>query len=161
MKFVADTMLGKLARWLRILGYDTVYNSSALLKALIELSNNKGAIFLTKRKSFPNGTTPPTTVYFVRGERFAEQFRCVVEHFNLTASMTIFSRCLKCNVPVRSVEKQAVEGRVPPRSLEGFDTFYECPECLAVYWNGAHYANTLRKLQTMINISLKGIEHGT
>jgi len=148
MRFVADIMLGKLARWLRIVGYDTVHDPSAPIRVLVALSDRTGAVFLTRRKSMPDGIVP-AALFNVDSEVFDEQFRRVVDHFRLDVTTNLFTRCLKCNVQVVRIGKDVVRGKVPPRSFDGFDEFFECPACHSVFWGGVHRTNTIIKLQKL------------
>lgn len=149
MKFSADTMLGKLARWLRILGYDVKYDSSLPLKQLVEGTNKEDRVFLTRRKSFPDGITV-TTLFNVCSDSFPEQLRRVIHHFNLDIETKLFTRCVDCNAEVHPVEKSSVKNKVPEKTLESIEEFYECPHCYSIYWAGSHRTNTLKKLQRIL-----------
>jgi uncharacterized protein with PIN domain len=150
VKFVADMMLGKLARWLRIIGYDTVYDQSSSLQDLVAMSNRTGAVFLTRRKFMPKEIAP-ANIFSVESEIFEEQFRYVVDHFHLDTQHDLFTRCLRCNVPVTTVQKNLINGRVPQKSFDGFDEFFECPVCHSVYWGGVHRTNTIKKLNEILH----------
>lgn len=151
MKFVTDTMLEKLARWLRLIGTDVVYDSSKSLKELVNISNAEGRVFLTRRKSFPDGITP-VTLYDLCSEDFNEQMRRVITQFGLDTTTKLFSRCVDCNVEVIKVnDNETVKDRVPQRSWEGFTEFYECPKCKKVFWKGAHITNTMKKLSRILD----------
>ncbi len=149
MKFAADTMLGKLARWLRILGYDVKYDSSLPLQQLVDAANREHRVLLTRRGSFPDGITP-TTLFNVCSEYLPTQLRNVIHHFELDTKKKLFTRCLECNEPVHRVKKAAVKGKVPEKSWDAFDEFYECPQCHRIYWKGSHRTNTLRRLQGIL-----------
>ena len=150
MRFVADLMLGKLARWLRILGYDTIYGPSTPLKDLVSLCNREHAMFLTRRKSLPEGVSL-TSVFNICSEDFEEQLRRVIHHFDLDTATYLFTRCISCNVEVQPVEKVSLRGKIPERSFEGYDHFFQCPQCQSIYWGGTHRANTLRKLEKILS----------
>jgi uncharacterized protein len=151
MKFVADTMIEKLARWLRIFGYDVVSDSSKTLNELISISNKEDRVFLTRRRSFPDGPQP-LILFDVRSENFNDQLKRVITQFALDIESNLFTRCVECNVEVKRVnEKQTVQGRIPQKTFEGFDEFFECPICKKVFWRGAHVKNTLKKLNSILN----------
>ena len=149
MEFIVDTMLGKLARWLRILGYDAVYESTMTLKELAEMSNSTDTIFITRRKTLPDGLTIKNMLY-VPGEKFEDHFRFIIKRFHLDTKEYLFTRCLHCNVEVKVVEKSVVVGKVPQQSFEGFQEFHECPKCHKIYWGGAHLRNTQKKLEQIL-----------
>jgi len=150
MKFVADTMLGKLARWLRILGYDTMHESSASLDDQLARASQPDTVFLTRRKSLPDGSMQ-ANVYYVKAEKFDAQLREVVHRFGLDIECHVFTRCLDCNVEVQPVAKDSVRGKVPEKSFDGFDTFFQCPTCQAISWSGVHLTNTKNKLKRIFS----------
>ncbi|MBU2636999.1 MAG: Mut7-C RNAse domain-containing protein [Bacteroidetes bacterium] len=151
MRFVADTMLEKLARWLRILGYDVVFDSSKSLKELIEISNGEERVFLTRRKKFPEGVAAET-LYDLCSENFNEQITRVIKQFDLDVKSKLFTRCIDCNVEVvKVIDKETIKGKVPRMSWEGFNDFYECPNCKKVFWKGAHIKNTVNKLNEIMD----------
>lgn len=149
MKFVADTMLEKLARWLRIIGYDVIFDSSKKLEELVEIANYEERVFLTRRKSFPEEIAP-IILYDLVSDNFTDQLRLVIEQFELDYQTRLFSRCTDCNVEVVRVEKADIKDRVPEKSWQGFDEFFECPTCKKVFWKGAHLKNTLNKLKKIL-----------
>jgi hypothetical protein len=150
MTFVADTMLGKLSRWLRILGYDTIYKSTMTPEQLAEAAENRDSIFLTRRTQLP-AKAVFRNVIFIPHEKFEDQLRFIVEHCNLNISGALFTRCLKCNTEVIRISKDLLQGKIPQRTFEGTDDFYRCPQCNNIYWSGTHYRNTLNKLQRIFN----------
>jgi len=135
VQFVADTMMGKLSRWLRILGYDTVYDSLLSLKQLTVTGNSKNAIFLTRRKIRSEDTHPKNHVY-VQGEKFEAQLRFVIECFNLNITDGVFTRCLKCNEAVKEVEKIEIGEKVPERSDKGVKHFLNVPTVIEFFGVG-------------------------
>lgn len=154
MKFVADTMLEKLARWLRILGYDVIYDFSKSLKELVEISNSDERVFLTRRKSFPENMIP-ISVFLVGGEKFDLQLKNVIVQFGLDINSKLFTRCVDCNVEVAKVsDKETIKEKVPLRSWDGFNEFYECLNCGKVFWKGSHITNTMKKLNRILDKKL-------
>lgn len=138
-RFVLDTHLGKLARYLRLLGFDTLYNNAwhdAELAAVAAAGDKR--ILLTrdygvlKRKQVTHG-------YFVRNDKPDKQVREVLARFDLYQAVRPFSRCTQCNGLVRPLARDDVAGRVPPRIAEHFDQFSSCMDCGRVYWKGSHY----------------------
>lgn len=150
MKFAVDSMLGKLARWLRILGYDAIYDPSLPIEQLIERANREERIVITRRKTFPENISP-TTVFNVCSDRFTEQLQRTVTHLGLDTHSHLFTRCVECNELVRRVDKLRVAGRVPERPWRELKEFFECPRCHSVYWEGSHRTNTLKKLQRILS----------
>jgi uncharacterized protein with PIN domain len=145
MTFIADTMLGKLSRWLRILGYDTVYDKNATIEQIADMALNSDAAFLTRRTYFPIKTAIKNMV-FIPHEKIEDQLKYIAERFNLNISGPFFTRCLNCNKEIVPVAKDKLQGKVPQRTFEGTNDFYLCPQCNKIYWHGTHYKNTLNKL---------------
>lgn len=150
MKFAVDSMLGKLARWLRILGYDSIHDPALPFRDLVEQARSEERILLTRRKTIPDGISLGAS-FFIRSDSFPEQLRIVVNHFNLDTTEGIFTRCLSCNVTVCAIEKNEAKDRVPKKSWEGFDEFFECPNCRSVFWGGAHRTNTLKRMSQILH----------
>lgn len=146
MKFVVDSMLGKLARWLRILGYDTIYEPSLSLSQLMQIAAKQKAVFLTRRKVYPNGYYP-TILFNIGSDNFEEQLRYVVEHFGLDIKTKLFTRCTRCNVKVQQVNKSIFKEIIPAKSFAGYEKFFRCPNCNKIFWSGTHLKNTLNKIE--------------
>lgn len=146
-------MLKKLARWLRILGHDAIYDSELSIKELADLSNSNEIVFLTRRKTFPDGVSFRNYIY-VSIDKFDEQLKFVINHFQLNVSDKLFTRCLDCNLPVVQADKSIIGMKVPKRSLNEFEEFCECPKCHKIYWGGAHLTNTKKKLEQIFNQNL-------
>lgn len=150
MKFAVDSMLGKLARWLRILGYDVVYDPSLPIGKLIERANREERIVITRRKTFPDDVSP-TTMFNVECDLFPEQLYRTVSQLGLDTHTNLFTRCVGCNERVQPIDKASAAGRVPERTWRELDQFFECPCCHTVYWEGSHRTNTLKKLQRILS----------
>lgn len=148
-KFVVDTMLEKLARWLRIIGCDVVFDSKMDLKELINIANSQSRVFITRRRYLPEDIEIKR-LHKLFNENFEAQFRNVVETFEIDYKENIFTICTKCNLKVVKVGKDTVKDRVPEMSWNGFEEFYECPGCKKVFWKGAHFKNTIKKLEKMM-----------
>lgn len=137
MKFICDAMLGKLAKYLRILGLDAEYaNSPAVLdryKGEVELP-----CFLTKRLK---GITYPKVV-FIRSDRPRDQLLEVKEIIRPFINREkIMNRCIECNVELADVDKSDIEQYVPEFVFHQYSLFRICPQCRKVYWEGSHAAH--------------------
>jgi uncharacterized protein with PIN domain len=138
IRFVADGHVGKLARYLRMLGFDTLYNKDFQDEELIQLSVTEGRVLLTqdrklvKRKEVTRG-------YLVRESDPRRQLESLLFHFNLHPFIKPFERCLLCNTPLESISKAAIQDRLPPKTRELYQDFWVCPGCRRIYWMGAHY----------------------
>lgn len=144
-RFVLDTHLGKLASYLRLLGFDTVYQNDADDATLARISATEHRILLTqdrgllKRRLVTHG-------YAVRAAQPRAQLLEVVRRFDLARLIEPFSRCLRCNGPLKPVAKAAILDQLPPRTRRDYDTFWQCQACRGIYWQGSHYD----RLRTLI-----------
>ena len=143
-KFIADVHLGKLARYLRLLGFDTVYERELDDAAIASRSRAEHRIVLTRDRALLK-RSEVTHGHAVRSMDADAQLLEVVEAFDLRARIAPFSRCLKCNGTVRSVARELVEHSLPKYTRLAYDRFFRCERCRSVYWPGAHFAH-LRSL---------------
>jgi uncharacterized protein with PIN domain len=130
-------MLGRLARWLRILGYDTSYEAHVEDAVLVRRALEEQRVILTRDRTLPEEFRVPALV-LVEAERPDEQLRELVRRFRLDTEGRLFTRCSRCNAGLESVARDKVAGRVPPRVLRDHDRFKRCPGCGRIYWEGSH-----------------------
>ena len=144
--FAAEKTLGKLAKWLRLLGFDTLYESEVVADEFYEnLENDR--ILLTRTRHIRRKSTIGKLI-FVRSDHWAEQLKQIIMELGLSAAQTRpFSRCLHCNIPIVTAEKEALWGRVPDYIFETHDHFLTCPKCDKVYWSGSHTQRGLERIQ--------------
>lgn len=148
MRFVADTMLGRLAKWLRFLGYDTLYFRGGDDVPLLEIASQEGRILLTRDRHLLERRLPPK-VLFVRSDHLHEQLQQVIEELDLPIEEEMGTRCMRCNVPIEEIAPADIQGLVPDFVFRVQEAFYRCPTCLRIYWAGSHFRRmeeTLRKL---------------
>ena len=136
-RFFADAMLGRLARWLRTLGYDTAYEASISDDDLVRHSVIEGRRILTRdRKLFEEWRVDGGLL--VRAETTLEQLAEVADAFHLPAPDRLFTRCRMCNGVLEPVDRERVRGRIPISIATRSQRFAECPDCARVYWEGSH-----------------------
>lgn len=142
MRFIADVMLGKLARWLRILGYDVSYDPYADDETLVARALSEGRILLTKdrrlverwrRKLRLNG------YLLITSNDWRHQLKETVNHFGLDIHSKRMTRCPDCNGLLEEVPKDSVRYKVPFFVFNAHDRFVRCPQCGKIYWAGSHY----------------------
>lgn len=137
-RFVLDTHLGRLAGYLRMMGFDTLYRNDYADDLLAEISDIEGRVLLTrdigllKRGRVCYG-------YFIRATNPKEQIVEIVQKYRLSGVVSPFRRCLKCNGELTSVDKAHILGQLPNTSAEQYDEFRQCDDCGQVYWKGTHY----------------------
>ena len=129
-------MLGTLAKWLRILGYDTVYDADLDDHQLVRLARAQDRVLLTRDREL--ATRRGVRVLSVKSEDLDDQVRQVLAELELETDRS-FSRCPVCNEPLRALDREAARGRVPPYVAQTRKTFKSCPKCRRVYWRGTHW----------------------
>ncbi|MBI1892676.1 MAG: Mut7-C RNAse domain-containing protein [Candidatus Rokubacteria bacterium] len=147
-RFVADSMLGRLARWLRAMGYDTLYLGRARDGDLLELANRERRTLLTRDLRLAR-TAGKDTAYQVRAERIEAQLAEVVAAFGLDPETDPLSRCLECNHLLAPLEAGDLRGRVPPHILASHRKFSGCAVCGRVYWEGSHAQRMRNRLRAI------------
>jgi len=152
-RFVADVHLGTLARYLRLLGFDTRYGNDLGDAELAELTARERRVLLTcdvgllKRKAVVRGQ-------WLRSRDPERQVEEVVEALQLTRAFRPFTRCLTCNGQLAVLARTDVNGLVPPRVYRRFRSFRQCRECRRVYWRGTHYARLQRLVAHLRSVRL-------
>jgi hypothetical protein len=149
LKFITDGMLGKLTRWLRILGQDVEYSKSLDDKKLIEMAKKERRTLLTRdlklyQQAMMQGVNAVLIEATTEPEKLADLARRF--NFNLEVDVTV-SRCPKCNTKIRSVPKNMVINKVPKTTSTYYNEFWECPGCGQVYWQGAHWKRIEKTLR--------------
>lgn len=154
MKFIADSMLGRLARWLRILGYDVAYESSISDDDLISRSLHERRVILTMDRELSQRESAKNCL-LIKSDDYREQLKHVINHYNIDCKSFIFSRCFICNELLDYIEKEKIEGKVPPYVYSTHNEFDFCPQCHRVYWSGTHRGKILDKLDEILRVSLQ------
>jgi uncharacterized protein with PIN domain/sulfur carrier protein ThiS len=142
-RFVLDVHLGRLAKLLRMLGFDALYSNDLDDGSLSRISASEHRILLTrdrellKRSAVSHG-------YCVRSTQALEQMREVIGRFDLAGKIKPFSRCLRCNAPLRRLARREAARNVPPYVAASYRGFRACPRCARVYWRGTHWERMRR-----------------
>jgi uncharacterized protein len=150
IRFVLDVHLGRLARYLRLAGFDTRYDTDADDGRLAEVSSVERRVLLTrdqgllKRRLVTHG-------YFVRSPVPARQLAEVVARFDLRRLVRPFSRCMLCNGLLQAADRAEVEAEVPECSRQAFSQFLRCSSCGHVYWQGSHFPRLKQILSAAID----------
>ena len=152
-KFVLDVHLGKLAYYLRMLGFDSVYRNDFADAELLGSSLNEGRILLSKDRTLL-ADERLQRCYRVREKHPREQVIEVVERFDLFRTCSPLARCIRCNVLLEPARKQDVLENLPPRVAIAFEEFRRCPACKRVYWKGSHYERMMTFVQGILNAQI-------
>jgi uncharacterized protein len=143
-RFIADVMVGKLARWLRVLGFDVAYSNKYEDAEIIRIAEAENRVILTRDTGLAARPGRAECLLIESGD-YEEQIHQVRDKFGLT-EFDVFSRCLECNTPLKSVDKEAVFEKVPPYVYLTQERFALCPSCDRVYWRGTHADDMLKRL---------------
>jgi len=151
-KFIVDNNVGKLAKWLRMMGYDTVFfegsnDSHMVAKALAE-----DRVILTrdteimKRRLVTSGRLK---AILITSNQPGPQIQQVINTLNLDCQFRPFTLCLECNQPLAEKTKDQVKDRVPPHVFRTQSQYMECPACHRIYWQGTHWESMTRRLEKL------------
>jgi uncharacterized protein len=147
-RFLADRMVGRLGKWLRILGYDTAYLPQLSPQGLLREGRRQGRILLTRdTRLLREKDAPP--LLFIRADHFREQLKQVIEECHLTPMTSLFSRCSECNEILEVIAKETIQDQVPEYVWQTQETFHRCPECHRIYWGATHKLRVLAELRSL------------
>jgi uncharacterized protein with PIN domain len=153
-RFIADAMLGRLARWLRVLGYDTAYQAHIADTDLAQQAIQEQRILLTRDRALLRAWRLEN-VCLVQDTMPLVQLRQVVRQFELPWNEGLFSRCMLCNNPLEPVSRQDVSNCVPLYVLQHQRCFVRCPTCGRIYWEGSHVARMCQQLQHVLGSDVR------
>ncbi|MBI2831614.1 MAG: Mut7-C RNAse domain-containing protein [Chloroflexi bacterium] len=152
-KFIVDHNVGKLAKWLRMLGFDTLTFNGENDSDMVAIALKQDRVILTrdteimKRRLVTSGRLK---AILIASEEPEQQIRQVVDTLALKDKFQPFILCLECNQPLVEVSKQEVEGRVPPFVFKTQNDYMECPVCHRIYWKGTHWLAMTRKVEKLL-----------
>jgi uncharacterized protein len=147
-RFVADGHLGKLARHLRMAGFDTLWDSRWDDDQIVGIAAVQKRTILTRDKGMLRRSDVERG-YFIRNVESEAQLREVVAALQLEALLRPFTRCRECNVPLEEAAREAVIGRIPEKVRGLYERFKRCPGCERVYWEGTHFARMKRMIERL------------
>lgn len=150
-EFIADCHLGKLAKYLRLMGFDTLYFPQIDDNDLIDLANTQRRIVLTRDKELYE--RKKAHCMLLESIETGKQLQEVIRAFDLQKYDRHFSRCIVCNEPLAEVDKEKILDRLPPKVIKYFSHFEMCERCDRVYWHGDHY----RRMKSFLEEVLKSV----
>jgi uncharacterized protein with PIN domain len=149
LKFTLDVHLGKLARSLRLLGFDSYWDASFNDKEIIIFSLSEGRIILTRDKELLENKNV-IHGYRVLSQKPDDQLREVFIHFDLKDHIKPFSRCMECNSILKEARKEDISERLFPKTREYYNSFIMCTGCGRIYWEGSHYERMKKYIESVI-----------
>lgn len=137
IKLLADEHLGRVAKYLRMLGFDTAYEKSSNDRSIILIAKREGRIVLTRDLELFRRLG--ANAFYVHEKEPRKQLLEVIKRLGLCGQINPLSRCLECNTPLVSIKKGQIRDVLPPKVEVFCDRFWVCPNCGRLYWNGTHY----------------------
>jgi len=152
LKFFADRMLGRLAKKLRILGFDTLYFSDIPKNEIFRLCKKEDRILLTRDKQIAKRAwKEKVAFFFLKSDKWYSQLKAVKDRFNISLEdCLLFSRCSECNGFLEHIDKEKIKNKIPEYVYLTNNEFLMCPKCGKVYWRGTHTENIMNDLNKIL-----------
>ncbi len=141
VKFIADGMLGKLTRWLRMLGQDVLYSNQFEDAELVVMAKKKHRVLLTRDMELHHrAMTKGVDAFYVEGQTEATKLAELANRFDISLTINLKrSRCSRCNTRIQPTPKEKIADKVEKNTFNHYDEFWKCPNCGQIYWQGAHW----------------------
>ncbi|MGB5259430.1 MAG: Mut7-C RNAse domain-containing protein [Gammaproteobacteria bacterium] len=149
--FILDANLGRLARYLRLLGFDCLYRNDYDDDTVADIAARASRCVLTRDRALLQRKLI-TRGYFVRAVRPRQQVREVLARFDIYRQIKPFSRCTRCNGSLLAVDKQAIAERLEPKTRKYYDSFLQCSSCGQIYWQGSHHERAQRLINALTHV---------
>jgi len=155
VKFLVDSMLGKLARWLRMLGQDVAYNTQLEDNELLNLAKKESLVLLSKDlELYQRAIARDIDAFFVEGKSEPERLAEVAKRYGIKLAIDMEkSHCPVCNTKLTATPKEQLSGELQKNTFTYYEKFWKCPNCGQIYWQGAHWrqiSNTLNEAQAKL-----------
>jgi uncharacterized protein with PIN domain len=149
VKFIVDANAGKIARWLRMMGYDALFFSEPDDGQMVKIALAQGRTVITRDTGFMQRravTSGRVQALLLKDSEPLKQMRDVIRILHLSNEYKPFTRCLECNTELHYTEKTGIAQMVPPRVFEKQEQYMACPLCGRIYWRGTHWQAMKKKL---------------
>ncbi|TVQ86837.1 MAG: hypothetical protein EA393_11340 [Bacteroidetes bacterium] len=147
-RFILDVHLGKLARLLRMAGFDTLYRNNLDDPEIIQIAEEEDRIVLTRDRGILKNKRVKRG-HFVKSPYAKEQLREVIDVFQLKNNIHFLSRCIACNGNIEEVRKEEIEKELKPGTMQYFHEFFRCQDCGKIYWEGSHFDRMMHFYEEM------------
>jgi uncharacterized protein with PIN domain len=154
-KFILDSHLGRLAKYLRICGFDSLYENHFSDEQIVVCALQEQRIILTKDRGLLKNKRV-THGYWVRTTNPKQQLIEIITRFDLIGKIQFLIRCLLCNTKLVSIKKAEIQAKLPEKTIQYYDEFFLCPSCKRVYWKGSHYENMnglIKFIKSKLNVN--------
>jgi len=148
VKFVLDCHLGKLAKYLRMTGFDSLYQKNYQDQEIAQISKQQKRILLTRDRDLLKRRIIDHA-HYVHHTQPQKQFLEIIRHFDLRKQLKPFTRCIHCNGELIEVDKSRIEAQLEPRTRQYYQDFKQCQKCQQIYWQGSHYENMQKLIDSM------------
>jgi uncharacterized protein len=157
VKFLVDGMLGKLGRWLRMLGHDVVYSVQLGDSELLELAKKENRVLLTRDlELYQRGNARGLDAYYVEGKTEVERLTELSKRYGLSLDIDMAkSHCPVCNTPLKVTPKEQLLDKLKKNTVAYYDRFWRCHNCGQIYWQGAHWKQITQTLNQAQQKSVK------
>jgi len=155
---MVDNNVGKLAKWLRMMGYDTLFFNGSDDSGMIATARAENRVILTRDTQIMKRrlvTSGQLKVILLKTDQHEQQICQVVEALKLDSRFKPFTVCLECNQPLVERKKEEVKERVPPYVFKTQDQYMECPACHRIYWRGTHWQAMTKRLNKLVEYQRK------
>lgn len=142
-------MLGKLAKALRMLGYDTIYYRGEDVYPLIQLARQEGRVILTRNTKLIPKRSEDQILNIKEDKPFLQLEELIQKGYISSDRTNLFSRCLLCNALLEEIPREETEGKVPDFIFYQQKEFFQCPQCLRIYWQGSHLWNMQKRINEL------------
>lgn len=149
LKFILDIHLGKLSKYLRLLGFDSLYRNDYKDREIVNLSLADNRIILTRDKGLLK-IKEVVRGYWVRNTNPERQLKEILKRFDLKTLITPFSICMMCNGKIERIDKKEIRERIDQPIFSRFDEFFFCKDCGKIYWKGSHYKSMIKFIDKFI-----------
>ncbi|MBU1190267.1 MAG: Mut7-C ubiquitin/RNAse domain-containing protein [Gammaproteobacteria bacterium] len=154
-RFIIDANLGRLARYLRLLGFDSLYRNDYHDQEIADIAQRDRRIVLTRDRALLQHKSI-THGYFVRSDKPREQVKEILARLDLYNSAHPFTRCMRCNGEIENVDKESVDHQLQPKTRQFYDRFRRCKDCGQAYWRGSHFERMERLCEEFLSSNNRG-----
>jgi uncharacterized protein len=162
-KFIVDANVGKLAKWLRMMGFDTLFFDGPDDGGMVKIALQQDRTIITRDTGFMKRravTTHRVRAILVSGDDSKKQMQAVLAELELSGKARPFTRCLECNAELKELDRKEAAGLVPERVYEIQDQYMVCPSCSRIYWRGTHWKAMTGKLLEFCSTLPEGNQGG-